>query len=777
MFERLARVAFRRRRVVVGVWIVMLIGLGALQGATGSNFRTEFRLPSTESRQGFEILESSFARGGGESGTIVFRAEQGVDDPTVRAAMTRFFDEVGAIPGVTLVSPYTPEGARQVAAQGPEAGRIAFATAELDRDLSFGDFDRIREEIRELEPTGIEGLQIELGGQVFAEFEPPESEIFGLVFAIFILLISFGSVLAMGLPIGVALFGIGTGVAVVTLASNVLSMPDFTTTLAVMIGLGVGIDYALFIVTRYREALHHGMDPEAATVTAIGTAGRAVIFAGTTVVISLLGMLLMGLSFVRGLAIGASVTVLMTMIASVTLLPALLGFAQHRVEVTRYRGLVAVCFVAIAVLGIGLHAPAVSLAALLLAAVAVLAGFVTPGLRRELPRRKVKPMRDTAWFRWSRVVQRHPWAAAIGGLALLLVLAAPVLSLRLGFADEGNAPNGSTTRKAYDLLVAGFGPGFNGPLLLVAELPAGTDPALLGQVTAALNAEPGVALATPAIPNDPAAPTAVLWQAFPTTSPQDEATTALVHRLRDDVLPAVTAGSQLDIAVTGRVAANIDFSDYLSQRLPIFFGAVLTLSFLLLMLVFRSILVPLKAVVMNLLSIGAAYGVLVAVFQWGWAQDLVGIGGGAPIEPWAPMMMFAIVFGLSMDYEVFLLSRMREEYLRTGDNATAVADGLATTARVITAAAAIMVFVFGSFLLETDRQIKLFGLGLAVAVLLDATVVRMVLVPATMELLGSRNWWLPRWLDRLLPDVDVEGAAHHPEVEEILEEEMAGSVR
>jgi RND superfamily putative drug exporter len=354
------------------------------------------------------------------------------------------------------------------------------------------------------------------------------------------------------------------------------------------------------------------------------------------------------------------------------------------------------------------------------------------------------------------VIQRHPVIAALAGVVILVALALPYFSLRLAFSDEGNFPEETTTRKAYDLLAAGFGPGFNGALLLSTEIPEGTDPAALEGITEALSADPGVAFVTPAVPNDPEQPAAALWRLFPTTAPQDEATTELVERLRDEVLPAAEEGTGIDVAVSGGVAAAVDFSEYLTARMPLFIGVVLLLSFLLLMLVFRSLLVPLKAVIMNLLSIGAAYGVVTAIFQWGWFGSVLNIEP-APVEPFVPMMMFAIVFGLSMDYEVFLLSRIREEYLRTGDSRLSVADGLAATARVISAAAAIMVVVFGSFIGESDRIIKLFGVGLASAVALDATIVRMLLVPATMELLGDANWWLPKWLDRALPKVAVEG--------------------
>jgi RND superfamily putative drug exporter len=450
--------------------------------------------------------------------------------------------------------------------------------------------------------------------------------------------------------------------------------------------------------------------------------------------------------------------VAVTAVASLTLLPALIGFAGERVEVTRWRGLIAALFLAAGLAGVALAFQPLAIVGLSLAGLVLVASFAFAPLRREVPRRAQKPIQETIPYRWSRFIQHRPWLSAIAGVVILLTLAMPFLDQRLAFSDEGNYPEETTTRRAYDLLAAGFGPGFNGPLLLAAELPENTDPAEIEAVTQALSADAGVAFVTPGIPNDPEAPTAVLWRLFPTTAPQDEETTELVIRLRDEVLPQATADGGLDVAVSGGVAASVDFSEYLADRLPVFIGVVLTLSFLLLMIVFRSILVPLKAVVMNLLSLAAAFGVVTAIFQWGWGGGLLGIEP-APIEPFVPMMMFAIVFGLSMDYEVFLLSRIREEYLRTGDSRGSVADGLALTARVITAAAAIMVVVFGSFIGESDRIVKLFGVGLATAVLVDATIVRMLLVPATMELLGGANWWLPKWLDRILPKISVEGHA------------------
>jgi RND superfamily putative drug exporter len=737
-------------------WLFVMILGGAASGAAGSGFSTKFSPPDVESARGIEILTKHFGGvGSGFGGTIVFKADQGVEDPAVKAAMTEFLDQVDAIDRIAVVSPYSPQGQVQIARQGPLAGKLAFAQVEVQGDVSIEDAAAVTKEVKALAPQ-LPGLEIEYGGQLFAVFAAPKSEVLGLGFAIVVLILAFGSVLAMGLPVGTALGGIGVGVTIVTLLSNVLTMPDFTTVLAVMIGLGVGIDYALFIVTRYREGLHAGLDSEHAAAVALNTAGRAVIFAGTTVVISLLGMLLMGLAFVRGLAIGAATVVLVTMIASLTLLPALLGFVRGRVEVTRWRGIISAGLVALALIAVGIKLPPVLGQAMFLVAVAVLlAGFFLPVLKREVPRPAPRPVTATIAYRWSRFVQRHPWASVIAGLVVLLILAVPLLSIRLGFSDEGNAPSDTSTRKAYDLLAAGFGPGFNGPLILAAELPAGANLAELPKVTEALSRTPGVAFATPALPDNPNQPTAVLWRVIPTTAPQDRATESLLHRLRTDVLPA--AAPDIPVAITGQVAISADFSKYLGDRMPLFIGVVLSLSFLLLMAVFRSLLVPLKAVVMNLISIGAAYGLVVAVFQWGWAKDLIGIGKGGPIEPFIPMMMFAIVFGLSMDYEVFRLSRVKEEYDRGKPNELAVADGLAATARVITAAAAIMVVVFGSFLLEADRIIKVFGVGLASAVFLDATIVRMLLVPATMELLGDRNWWLPPWLGRLLPNIDVEG--------------------
>ena len=760
MFSRLGGWSHDRRKLVLVVWIAALVLGNAIAGGIGDAYRQDFTLDGFESTEGFAIVESEFDDGSGspQSGQIVFAAEQGVNDPAVRAAMESMLAKVVEIDDVVAVqSPYAPGAEFQISARGDSAGKVAYATINLPEDIEFTRASDIGKDLRDLAPD-IDGLSVELGGLLFAEFEQPVAELFGIAFAILILIVAFGSVLAMGLPVGVALFGIGLGGAFVILASHLMEVPDFAPFVGLMIGLGVGIDYALLIVTRYREQLHAGQSVRESITIAMDTAGRSVTFAGLTVVISLFGMLLMGIGFIGGLGITASLTVAVTVAASITLLPALLGFAGDKIERTRWRGLVAAAFVALGLVGAGLEQPALILIGFGLAVVTIVLGFFVAPLKREVQHRPPKPPRETLAYRWSRVVQHHPWSAAIGASAVLLVLALPVLGLRLGFSDESNFADDSTTKKAYDLVVDGFGKGSTGPIYLVAPIESADQIGALSAANEAIAADPDVESVLGPQPNDPANPTAVRWLVTPTGGPQDEATADLLTRLRNDVLPPFEQAAGTQILVTGLVAANVDMSAYMGERMPIFFIAVLTLSFLLLMLVFRSLLVPLKAVIMNLLSIGAAYGVVVALFQWGWLSDLTGVTPG-PIDAWIPMMLFAIVFGLSMDYEVFLLSRVREEWRRTGDSRTSVADGLAATAKVITAAAAIMVVVFGSFMLEFERTMKMMGTGLATAILFDATIVRMLLVPATMELLGDKNWWLPRWLERLLPNLDVEGHA------------------
>jgi RND superfamily putative drug exporter len=655
-------------------------------------------------------LSTRFPSQAGGSADIVFKADAGVADSTVRQRVDALFADVAKVPQVAeVISPYGEGGRRQISPDG----KIAYAQVNFSVEQNSIDVSTIDRLVALVSQANGNGLQVEGGGDIFGSRAGLGStEIIGLLAAVVILLIAFGSLLAMGLPVITALFGISIGFAVVELLSHLTSVPDFATQLAAMIGLGVGIDYALFIVTRYRHGLHDGLDPEASIVTALDTAGRAVLFAGTTVVISLLGMLLIGINLIGGLGVAAAGVVAVTTIASVTLLPALLGFVGYNIDKLRL-----------------------------------------PGTG------KVKDPRTTAGYRWGHFLQRHPWPFAVLGLVVLVSLALPVFSIRLGSSDASNSPTTQTIRRAYDLKAEGFGAGASGPLLLAAAINGPQDLPTLQRLTDLLNATPGVADASAPRAND--AVDAVVIQVIPTTSSQDQATVALIHTLRNDVIPQATAGTDVKVHVGGVTASFDDIATKLQSRLPVFIGVVLALSFLLLLVVFRSIVMPIKAVIMNLLSIGASYGVLVAVFQWGWGKNLVGIGQTGPIESFLPMMLFAILFGLSMDYEVFLLTRIKEEYDSNGhDNREAVANGLASTARVITAAAAIMICVFGSFVFGSERVIKEFGLGLAVAVLIDATVVRMILVPAAMELLGDRNWWFPKWL-RWLPRIHIDGTPDH----------------
>ena len=763
MYSLIGRWCFRHPWRVLATWLVALVLMAVGAGALGAAYGGTPSAPDSESRRGADILEAHF--GGASSnigGTIVFRAGAGVDDPAVQAAMSELFAAVEALGDVTVVSPYDGELNRRlrIADRGPDAGRIAYADVNLDADSSANRAVEVGAEINSLiEARGLrslDGVQVEVGGSWLSDAEPPQSEAIGLAFAVFVLILAVGSVVAMGVTIGTALMGVIIGVAGITMLSNLFDVPDFAPTLGLMIGLGVGIDYALFIITRYREWVGHGLSNEDAAAAALDSSGRAVIFAGATVVVSLLGLLLMGLPFVAGLGLSAAVTVAVVMVGSITIIPAAIGLIGDRFTTTRVRGAAATALVGVALLGLGTGLLPLLAAAPVAVAVLVAGSFGKRNLlRRPLRHRAAKPLRSTAWYRLSRVVQSRPWLFAIGGTVVLLTLAAPVLDLRLGFSDEGNFSEESTTRRAYDLISDGFGPGANGPLLVVAEAsPDRGEIEVLRNLSDALNRTEGVVFASPPIASLDVG--AFLIRVQPATGPQDEATEELVHRMRSEVIPAVVADTGIEALVAGAVAFGIDFSDYLGGRIRIFFAAVLGASFLLLMAVFRSLVVPLKAVVMNMLSIGAAYGVVVAVFQWGWLGGLFGVEP-APIEPFIPMMLFAILFGLSMDYEVFLLSRMKEEYERTGDAVNSVADGLAATARVITAAAAIMVVVFGSFVLEDFRVIRLFGLGLATAIAIDATLVRMLIVPSTMELLGARNWWLPRWLDRILPNLRIEG--------------------
>ncbi len=705
MLAKIARGSYRHRWIVLLIWIVLLVGINFAAQKYGSAFNTQFRTKQTDSQLAIDILHEKFPAQSGSSGQIVFKAEQGVIDPEVIKQMTALFVKIDEVPAVEYINtPYMPHAYNQISPQG----KIAYANIQFSPQYQIIPPDTV-EQIRDIvNDTHIDGVVVDLGGDTFqAPIKPGDSELYGILAAVVILLISFGSVLAMGLPIMMALFGVGIGIAGIRLLSHVITLPDITLQLASMIGIGVGIDYALFIVTRYRQGLHDGQSPESATVNAINTAGRAVLFAGTTVVISLMGMLMMDVSFINGMGIGAASTVLITMFASVTLLPAVLGFVGINID--------------------KLKVPLIG---------------------------KEKPEKYSFWYRWSRYLQHHSWPAMFVSLTILIVLSIPLLSMRLGSSDASTRPESDTTHRAYDLMAEGFGIGVNGPLIIAATLPEPEGLVTMQALREKLIQTPNVVAVSQVAPN--AELTAAVMQVIPGTSPQAAATSDLITTIRTKDIPEVIKDTSVTVHVGGVTASYDDLATLLQDRLPYFIAVVLALSFVLLLIVFRSVLVPLKAVIMNLLSIGAAYGVLVAIFQWGWLDSWFGLSNTGPIESFVPMIMFAILFGLSMDYEVFLLSRIKEEYDRTGDNRNAVADGLNQTARVITAAAAIMIIVFGSFVFEDSRIIKEFGLGLAIAVFLDATVVRLILVPSTMELLGKANWWFPKWL-QWLPKLHIDG--------------------
>jgi putative drug exporter of the RND superfamily len=722
-----------RALVIVG-WLVTLFAMGAIAASAGSDFSEEFSLPSSDSKDALDLLENRFPAQAGDTVQIVYRAEDGVESPAVKRTMDGVFAKVEALPHVSEVaSPYEKGGAGAVS----DDGKIAYATAQFNvttDKLNDGEVKKIVDASR---AASGDGLQVETGGQpveeVRGEEEESFSELLGVMAAIVVLLISFGSLVAMGLPILTALFALGVGVSLITLFTHVFSTAEFAPQLAFMIGLGVGVDYALFILTRFRNGLDEGLDKREAAIAAVDTAGRAVLFAGITVIISLMGMMLLGLPFLYGVATAAAIAVLCTMIAALTLLPALLSLAGNWVNRLRLP-------------------------------------FFGRGVR--------SIDEGTWWFRWSRRIQRRPWIAALLSGGLLIALCIPTLSLRLGTNDAGTDPAGTTTRAAYDLLAEGFGPGFNGPLQIVAALPAKGEDEALQQLRTELKGEEGVEAVTGVTLNPDES--VGVFQLYPTTSPQSAETTELLDRIRADAIPPVEEATGAQVHVGGINAIFEDFGNAIAGKLPLFIGVVVLLSALLLMIVFRSLLVPVKAVLMNLLSIGAAFGLIVAVFQWGWGASLIGVDATGPIISFFPIFLFSIVFGLSMDYEVFLISRIHEEWEHRKDATEAVTRGLALTGRVITAAAAIMVTVFAAFMLGEDRVIKLFGLGLASAVFIDAVIIRSVLVPAVMQLLGERAWWFPAWLDRVCPKLHVEPAegdpsptGEHPAVEPAYESSEA----
>jgi putative drug exporter of the RND superfamily len=698
---RIAGAAHRRRVLVVVLWLVAVAAAVGLSQVASGDFKADYTARGSDSRAAQDLLASRFPGAAGEQVSVVVRADRPVTGPAVRATVDGLLTRIATVPHVLAApSPYGTPGA--ISADG----RTLQATVQLDAAnpdaMPVADTQRIVDLARGAER---DGLQVALGGQVVENATQGSigSEGIGLAAAAIILLLVFGSIVAAGLPILVAVVGLGVSASLVGVVALAVDVPDWSTSLAAMMGIGVGVDYVLLLVTRYREYLGRGLSPRGATMATADTAGRAVLVAGSTVIVSLLGLFAMGLSAMRGAALVTILAVLVVMLAAVTLLPALFGFVGHRID----------------------------------------------RLRLPVPRSSGRPL----GARWAVSVQRRPWTALGAGLVLLGLLALPFLGVRYGFPDAGNDQAGTTTRTAYDLLADGFGPGANGPLLLVST----DDGGALAAVRDRIAATPGVAAVT--APQPAPGGGAALMTVLPTTSPQSADTERLVATLR-----SVVDGT--GIHVGGVTAAAVDTNEDMASRLPLLIGGVVGLSFLLLLTVFRSLVVAVKAAVLNLLSLAAAYGVVALVLQGGWAGRLIGIDTPTPLPAFVPVLMFAVLFGLSMDYEVFLLTRIRERWLRTGDSTTSVTEGLARTARVVTAAAAIMIAVFAAFVPSPVIFLKVIGVGMAAAILVDATVVRMLLVPAAMQLLGRANWWIPAWLDRVLPRVRIEGAEDHEETAE-----------
>jgi RND superfamily putative drug exporter len=710
-----ARWCSRHRKFVLILWLIALVGSFGLSRATGTNFSTKFQLPNTQSSTALSLLQKDFPAASGSSDQIVVHATSGtLRQPSIGARAEGMLRRVGKLSHVrSVTNPFTATGASQLSSDGT----VAFATVTFDQQSQALPKTAVTRVIKTAQAAGNKDLQVALSGPDIESAQSSgtsSSTGLGILFALVVLGLAFGALFAAFLPVITALVAIGVGYSVTGLLSHVFSVASFATILGVLIGLGVGVDYALLIVTRHRNGLKAGRSVEDATVNAINTAGRAVFFAAITVCIALLGQFALGVSFLYGIAVSASVTVALTMLASLTLLPALLRLIGPKVLSRRERAK--------------------------MRATGPVSEDVTSGF----------------WYRWSKGIERRPVLPAAFALIAIVVIALPLFSLRLGLDDAGSDPAGTTTHQAYELLAKGFGPGFSGPFQLVAKLPAPSSEGRFVTLTRTLSRQPGVvSVSTPVLSPDKTVAVASL---YPSTTPQATQTTALLNRLRTDVIPKAEAGTGISVLVGGATAIQADFAHVLSSKLVLFIAVVVLLGFLLLMAVFRSLLIPLVASVMNLLSVAASLGIMNAIFEWGWGHALFGISSKAPVEVFVPVILISILFGLSMDYEVFLVSRMHEEWVRKHDNRSAVTLGQAGTGRVITAAALIMILVFASFAFGSSVVIKQFGIGLAGAILIDAFIVRTVLVPSLMHLFGKANWWLPSWLDRVIPDLNVEGA-------------------
>ncbi|MFD5698963.1 MMPL family transporter [Streptomyces lasiicapitis] len=723
-----ARWCHRHRLVVLVLWLGALFGLGAAGSSAGTAYSNVFSLPDTDSTRAHDLMTKAFPERSGDTDTVVWKtgADSSVGDGSVRDRIEPALKEIAALDGVgDVASPYAPGPA--AAAQVSADGRIAYAQVTFVRQANEIPKELVERVVDTARAAERDGLQVELGGQAIVRTqEPPTgiSEAVGIAAAAVVLFLAFGSLFAMLLPIVTAVFAVGTGMLATMLLSHVTDVPEVAPLLGSLIGLGVGIDYALFIVTRHRRGILRGLEPGESAAQALNTSGRAVLFAGGTVCVALAGMLVMDMPFLDGVVIAASLTVVLSVLAAITLLPALLGFLGARVLSRRQR--------------------------------------------RRLAESGPEPEEPGGLAaRWSAHVERRPRIIAVLAVAVMAALAIPLLSLRLGATDQGNHQESTTTRQAYDLLADGFGPGFNGPLQVVVDKPGPTDTEGLVE---RIRDTKGVAHVTAAPPSASADTTVI--EVVPTTSPQSQETDRLIDRLRGDVLPQ----SGADAHVGGVTAVFKDFAAVTSDRLPYFVGAIIVLGFLLLLVAFRSFVVPLVAALMNLIAAAASFGVLVAVFQWGWGMEILGLGKEGPIAAFLPVIMLSMLFGLSMDYQVFLVSRMHEEWVHTRDNARAVRVGLAETSRVINCAALIMICVFAAFVLSGDLEGAMAGIGLAAAVALDAFILRTALVPAAMHLLGRANWWLPGWLDRRLPHLAVEPKEAEPPAPEDLEVLVAAAL-
>ncbi|MBR7836562.1 MMPL family transporter [Actinospica durhamensis] len=722
----LAQWCFRNRWRVLAFWLIALIGIFAGASAWGDAYSTSFSMPGTDSTKAMNLLQTMDAKASGDSDQIVWHtlgSGAKVTDAAVEQSVTTMLDKVAKVHGVVAVTnPY------QAAANGAKSnavssdGTIAYSTVTFAGNQTQIKLADVQSVVDTAKAVANSNLEVELGGTDIEGTEQSSTgsaEQLGYFAALIVLLLAFGSLVGALLPVIIAVFGLGTGTSLIIIASHGLTIPQLAPILAALIGMGVGIDYALFIVTRFRNAVREGLSHEDAVVLALNTSGRAVIFAGSTVCIALLGMLTTRMSFLSGTGVGAAIAVATVVLASITLLPALLGFKGIAKRV------------------------------------------MSRGARRNLAASGPVTGEPTGvWARWSRVVEKRPKLLALLAVVIMAVLIIPTTSIRLLNSDQGNDPSSSTTRKAYDLLAEGFGPGFNGPLEVVTQFGTASDADRLPAMASTISALPDVTTAF-AVPSTPGAKVGIVM-VYPKSAPESEQTTDLVNQLRGTVIPKAEAGTQMHAYVGGITAIYDDFATVMKQKIPLFVGVVVGLGFLLLMLAFRSLLVPLAAAVMNLIAAGASFGVIVWIFQYGHGSDSLGLGAAGPVEAWLPVMMLSILFGLSMDYQVFLVSRMHEEWVHTQDNQRAVRIGQAETGRVITAAATIMICVFLCFLLLKQRAVSEFGIGLAAAVALDAFVLRMLLVPSIMQLAGKANWYLPKWIDRILPHLSVEGDGEPP---------------